>query len=271
MISFPPCKINLGLSVLRKRSDGYHDIETCFYPVPFTDIVEVVRSAEFGLTLSGEQVPGHDTDNLCVRAYELINRDFSIGPVRIHLHKVIPAGAGLGGGSSDAAHTLILLDRVFSLGLEPDRLFNYASLLGSDCPFFLEDTPKIGEEKGYRLKPIRLSLDGRFLVILKPPIQVETATAYRGITPNMPETSCGKVVSGMPIEQWRNNLKNDFEKTIFVLYPQIAHIKTTLYESGASYASMTGSGSGVYAIFDSGVDLPDSLRPYLVWSGYLSL
>jgi 4-diphosphocytidyl-2-C-methyl-D-erythritol kinase len=233
VVAFPNCKINLGLNVLRKRIDNFHDIETCFYPIPWTDILEVVPSDHFEFTLSGNAIPGDD--NLCVKAYELLKTP----PAKIHLHKIIPTGAGLGGGSSDAAWTLRLLNEVFQLKLTKDELRRYASQLGSDCPFFIDDVPMIGKGRGEILTEAPAVLKGKFIVIITPPVHVSTAEAYAGIVPKE---------SKLDLENIRS-LKNDFEESIFRKYPVIKSVKDDLLKAGAEYASMSGSGSAVFGIF----------------------
>ncbi len=239
MIAFPPCKINLGLNVLRKRNDGYHDIETCFYPILWTDILEVIPSDKFEFTVSGNVIPGDD--NLCIKAYQLLKPP----PAKIHLHKIIPTGAGLGGGSSDAAWTLRLLNDVFLLGLSKDQLKSVASQIGSDCAFFIEDGPMIGSGRGEILSPANISMKGKFIVIVKPEIHVSTAEAYAGIVPKESKLDLTKI----------NSLKNDFEESVFKKHPLIQSIKQQLYNAGAEYASMSGSGSAVYGIFNSPPDI----------------
>jgi 4-diphosphocytidyl-2-C-methyl-D-erythritol kinase len=271
MIAFPPCKINLGLNVIRKRDDGYHDIETVFCPVPWTDALEVIRSESFRFTLSGLPIAGTPEDNLCVKAYKLLQEKHGIGPVSMHLHKVIPMGAGLGGGSSDAAHTLRLLDTVFDLKLEVNELSYYASLLGSDCPFFIRGKPAIGKRRGELLSDIHLSLGNKFIVIVVPDVHVSTAMAYQGVVSSTPERAGSKVVAEVPLNQWKHYLSNDFEKSVMQAYPVIGRIKMTLYDSGALYAAMSGSGSAVYGIFDRPVELPRSLSRFRHWSGFLSM
>lgn len=271
MITFPPCKINLGLNVIRKRADGYHDIETVFCPVPWTDALEVVRSESFSFTVSGLPVTGAPADNLCVRAYELLKERHGIGPVSMHLHKVIPMGAGLGGGSSDAAHTLNLLDAVFELNLKVDDLLHYASLLGSDCPFFIHGKPAIGKGRGELLNEIELPLANKFLVVVVPDVHVSTTTAYAGVEPAVPERPCGEVVSEVPLSQWKHYLINDFERSVIQAFPVIGKVKMMLYDSGAVYAAMSGSGSAVYGIFDRPVVLPGVLSHYTHWTGFLSV
>lgn len=267
MLAFPPCKINLGLSIIGRRADGYHDIETCFYPVPWTDILEIVVSDKFDFTLSGRPVPGGVADNLCVRAYELIAKDFDIGPVKMHLHKCIPMGAGLGGGSSDAAHTLRLLSEVFNLNLRDDTLRRYASALGSDCAFFVSGKPARGMGRGDQLTEVDVTLGDKFMVIVAPDIHISTAAAYADVVPGPPTAPCARVVSGMPVHEWKDHLKNDFETPLFRKHPEIARIKKVLYDAGARYAAMSGSGAAVFGIFDQSVPLPDELQQYYSWHG----
>jgi 4-diphosphocytidyl-2-C-methyl-D-erythritol kinase len=238
VVAFPNCKINLGLNVIRRRSDGYHDIETIFYPVPWTDILEVIPSDKFEFTVTGNVIPGKEDDNLCVRAHKIMNAP----PAKIHLHKIIPTGAGLGGGSSDAAWTLRLLNEVFDLKHSREELRSYAAQLGSDCAFFIDDVPKIGSGRGEILKDTSLSLKGKFIVIIKPGIHVSTAEAYAGVVPKE---------SKLDVEDM-STWKNDFEESVFEKYPLIRKIKEELYKHGAEYASMSGSGSSVFGIFDGG-------------------
>lgn len=267
MIAFPPCKINLGLNILRRRADGYHDIETCFYPVPWTDILEIIRSDTFDFAVSGLPVPGPVADNLCVRAYEILEKDLKIGPVKMHLHKTIPMGAGLGGGSSDAAHVLRLLNELFMVNLGNERLKEYASLLGSDCAFFISGKPAFATGRGEQLQELTVDLENEFLVIIAPEIHVATAAAYANVTPGRPDIPCNRIVSEMPVSEWKNNLRNDFEASVFRQHPIIDHIKQSLYHAGASYAGMSGSGAAVFGIFDQPVELPKELTQYKSWSG----
>ena len=242
MVAFPPCKINLGLNIIRRRDDGYHDIETCFYPVPWTDILEIIPSNEFSFNATGNAIPGNGDDNLCIRAWQLLKTP----PVKIHLHKIIPIGAGLGGGSSDAAWTLRLLNDAFQLGLKKEELRHYASQLGSDCAFFIDDIPMMGTGRGEMLRKADISLNGKFIVIVKPDVHVSTAQAYAGIIPK----EGGRTAEQIPIEEWKIHLKNDFESTV----PDKLSLKQRFYDLGALYASMSGSGSAVYGIFSKRVD-----------------
>ena len=267
MVSFPPCKINLGLNILSKRPDGYHNLETCFYPIPWTDILEVIPADRFAFTQTGHPVPGKEEDNLCIKAYELLRDEHRLPPVKIHLHKIIPMGAGLGGGSSDAAHTLRLLNTVFHLQQSPAQLAGYAAKLGSDCAFFTQDQPMLGEGKGELLSVTPISLQKKFIVLVKPDIHVSTAEAYAGITPRQPEQSLRALLTGYPMEEWRHWIKNDFEGTVFEKHPALQSIKEKLYASGALYASMSGSGAALFGIFDKPVDLRGSFPDMMVWSG----
>jgi len=267
MVSFPPCKINLGLQIINKRADGYHDLETCFYPVPWTDILEVIKSNSFDFTSSGDLIPGSPEDNLCVKAYELLRKNFNLPSVKIHLHKIIPTGAGLGGGSSDGAYTLRILNSVFDLQLSQDRLMYYAAQLGSDCSFFVQDNPMIGSGRGEVLAQKGDVLKGKYLALVKPGIHVSTAEAYSGIQPKKPVHSIDFLLQ-QPVEKWKFLLKNDFEETVFGKFPEIKEIKDRLYAQGALYASMSGTGSAVFGIFDSEIGLSD-FHGMTKWSGLL--
>ncbi|MCU0418119.1 MAG: 4-(cytidine 5'-diphospho)-2-C-methyl-D-erythritol kinase [Cyclobacteriaceae bacterium] len=266
MIAFPPCKINLGLHVLRKRPDGYHDLDTVFYPVPWTDVLEIIRADHFAFTASGEAIPGAERDNLCVRAYQLLSEDYDLPPVHIHLHKIIPTGAGLGGGSSDAAHTLRLLNRLFALTLSDVQLQRYAAALGSDCAFFIGDSPQRGQGRGEVLTPTDSVLKGKYLVLVKPAIHVSTAEAYRGVKPTEARPSVAEVLA-QPLARWRETLVNDFERSVFETHPAIAALKQQMYDAGAVYAAMSGSGASVFGVFD---EMPRAARydpEARVWTG----
>jgi len=265
MVTFPPCKINLGLGVIRKREDKYHDIETCFYPIPLTDVLEVLPATTVSFEISGNAIPGDASDNLCLKAYRLLQKDFDLPPVKIFLHKVIPSGAGLGGGSSDGAHTLRLLNEVFGLRLSAEKLKEYALQLGSDCPFFIEDRPMLGSGRGEELKPVSVDLSGKFIVLVKPDVHVSTAEAYGGVTPAVPQMPVKDILQKRVVD-WKDVLKNDFETSVFAKYPQIGAIKEKFYQHGALYASMSGSGSAVFGIFEKPVDLKTSFPNDFFWS-----
>lgn len=270
MVVFPPCKINLGLQVVARRTDGYHDLITCFYPVPWCDILEIIPSDTFSFTATGIPIPPGDKQNLCVLAYELLKKDFNLSPVAIHLHKIIPMGAGLGGGSSDAAYTLIALNEIFHLELSNDALAKYASQLGSDCAFFTQTQPKLGKGRGEILEDINTNLKGKFLVIVKPDVHVSTAEAYSGVRPALPEIDLREVLEKDSVDKWTGVITNDFEKSVFEKYPVISGVKKSLYEAGAAFAGMSGSGSAVFGIFASQPSLKDKFPGMLYWSGCLN-
>lgn len=269
MIAFPHGKINLGLQVNSKRPDRYHELDTCFYPIPWTDILEIIPASEFSFTVSGIAIPGDQTENLCIRAYELLKSDFDFRPVKIHLHKIIPTGAGLGGGSSDASFTLRLLNDMLDLGLSVSSLKEYAVKLGSDCAFFLEDGPKIASGRGDVLNEIKINLRGLQICIVLPPQRIATKDAYRWIQPKAHATNIQEVIENFPLSKWNELLVNDFESSIFNRYPEIKSIKDTLYQSGAIYSSMSGSGSAVYGLFESKINLENKFPGCTYWKGTL--
>jgi len=266
MVAFPGCKINLGLHILNRRPDGYHDIETVFYPLPWSDLLEFLPAKSFSFSTTGLDIPGQVSDNLCWRAYQLLQRDFSLPPVQGHLHKVVPMGAGLGGGSADGAHALRLLNELFSLGLSTEQLSNYARQLGSDCAYFLLNAPALGVERGDVLTPIVVSLAGYHVVVVKPSLHVATAEAYADIKPKSPIEPLTATVA-RPVHEWREFLVNDFEATVFTRHPALADLKARLYAQGAVYASMTGSGSAVFGLFRQ--PLPATADLPVSWSGTL--
>lgn len=262
MITYPNAKINLGLNIVEKRPDGYHNLETIFYPINLQDALEVTLlegEKEYELTLSGTPIEGNPEDNLVVKAYRLLKEDYPhIAPVDIHMYKHIPTGAGLGGGSADAAFMIKLLNDKFNLGLSIEEMENYAARLGADCAFFIQNKPVFASGIGNIFEPIQLSLKGFFLVLVKPDIFVSTKDAFSLITPKMPVQSLKEIVR-MPVETWRATMKNDFENSVFKKFPEIAAIKDKLYDMGAIYASMSGSGSSVYGIFREQVEFVDEV------------
>jgi len=261
VIVFPNCKINLGLRILSKRTDGYHDLETVFYPLSFYDALEVIpdevkdlNASRVLFSNSGLSINGNTNDNLCIKAYNLLKKDFpQLAGIQMHLHKAIPSGAGLGGGSADAAFTLKLLNEKFNLALSTDQLINYALQLGSDCPFFIINKPCFATGRGEILEPATIDLSAYKFIIINPGIHISTTNAFSGITPALPAKSVKEIIQ-QPIETWKNELINDFEKTIFSQHPEIAMIKKKLYDDGALYSSMSGSGSTVYGIFEKDND-----------------
>jgi 4-diphosphocytidyl-2-C-methyl-D-erythritol kinase len=254
MICFPSCKINLGLRITQKRADGFHALETVFYPITLRDALEIIiepetSAAPITFTSSGLAINGDPSDNLCYKAYFLLKKDYpSIPNVKMHLHKTIPMGAGLGGGSADGAFTLVALNQLFNLQIPEQALLDYALQLGSDCPFFIINTPAFATGRGEILKPINLYLDGYSIVIVNPGIAISTKLAFSLITPKVPDTNMEAIICE-PVTSWKEKLINDFEQPIFNSFPELANIKETLYQKGAVYASMTGTGSTVYGIF----------------------
>ncbi len=258
MITFPNAKINIGLSVTEKRPDGYHNLETLFYPTKLCDVLEILDNKDshedFSWSQSGIQIDSTPEENLCIKALKLLKKDYQLAPVKIHLHKVIPFGAGLGGGSSDAASTLTMLNKIFRLSLSQQQLLDYAVQIGADCPFFILNEPCIASGIGEILTPYPINLKDKFLVLVKPDISIPTPEAYRGVKPQMPEISLMQKLSS-PLKEWKNTINNDFEKSVIPNHPQIEKIKTKLYDSGAEYACMTGSGAAVFGIFDQEVSI----------------
>lgn len=250
MISFPNAKINLGLHITAKRKDGYHDIESCMIPIPLFDALEmVVNTKKTTFESTGLAIPGDIKDNLILKAYQLLKKDFpNLPELTIHLHKNIPMGAGLGGGSADAAFALNLMNNLFDLILDDFFLEEYAAQLGSDCAFFIENTPKIATGRGEVLEPIEIDLTGNHLVLINPGIHIGTKEAYAGVTPSAPKVKLKEVLANK--SRWKKELVNDFEASIFPNHPEIEAIKNTLYENGAYYAAMSGSGSSVFGLFD---------------------
>lgn len=256
MITFPIAKINLGLNVVERRPDGYHNLETVFFPVQLKDALEVqVMDEAFpspydcDLKVTNIDIEGDEQRNLVVRAYNLLKQDFPQMPrVHAHLYKAIPTQAGMGGGSSDCAAMLLLLNDMFSLGLTQQQLIDYAAKLGADCPIFILNRPAYAEGIGERLQTIDLSLKGYFLAVVRPNIPVPTKEAFSRIVPHKPAKNCLEVVR-QPIETWREELVNDFEESVFALHPEIGALKQRLYKLGAAYAAMSGSGSALFGIF----------------------
>jgi 4-diphosphocytidyl-2-C-methyl-D-erythritol kinase len=249
MIQFPNCKINLGLSILAKRPDGFHELETVFYPLAVSDALEILPSDSLKLTQTGIAVPGDPAQNLCLKAYDLLKKDFPQLPaVQIHLHKNIPMGAGLGGGSSDGTSALLILNQQFSLGLNDLQLIHYASQLGSDCPFFVYNKACHATGRGEILTPIELDLSHYQFLLVHPGKHISTAWAFQQLKPNSKSESIQSIIQ-QPISEWKGLLINDFEAPVFNAEPVLQTIKEQLYQLGAIYASMSGSGSSLFGIF----------------------
>lgn len=228
----------------------------------------MIKAESFSFSQSGVAVPGAIESNLCVKAYQLLKQPFDLPAVQMHLHKVIPTGAGLGGGSADAAFTIRALNSLFELNLSIDQQHEYAAILGSDCAFFIQDKPRIGRSRGEELSASGVSLSGKYLVLVKPDIHISTAEAYAGATPKLPPNLLEDVLS-LPVTEWKGKLHNDFEPSVFARHPLLAEIKQTLYNNGAVYACMSGSGATVFGIFDQAVDLKHTFSDHTYWAGWL--
>jgi 4-diphosphocytidyl-2C-methyl-D-erythritol kinase len=256
MMIFPLAKVNLGLNVVERRADGYHNLQTVFYPVGIKDALEITRmddafpsAVDCDIKVTNIAIEGDEQRNLVVKAYNLLKKDFPALPrLHAHLYKGIPTQAGMGGGSSDASAMLVLLNEVFSLGLSEQQLINYAAQLGADCAFFIMNRPAYAEGIGERLTPIELSLKGWFMAVVRPDIPVPTKEAFARITPHMPQKCCKDIVM-QPVETWKDELVNDFEQSVFAVHPELETIKQKLYEEGAVYAAMSGSGSALFGLF----------------------
>ena len=264
MVTFPIAKINLGLNVVEKRLDGYHNLQTVFYPVPIMDALEIAPMSEgfpsdvdCDLKVTNIHIEGDEQRNLVVRAYQLLKKDFpSLPRIHTHLWKGIPTQAGMGGGSSDCAYMIRLLNETFDLQLTNEQMQQYAAQLGADCAFFIESVPCYAEGIGEQLEPISLDLSGWYIGVVRPDIPVPTKEAFSRIHPHDPSLNCREVVM-QPVETWRDNLINDFEESVFALHPEIGAVKEQLYKMGATYAAMSGSGSALFGLFK---EEPDGLR-----------
>lgn len=277
MITFPIAKINLGLNVVEKRPDGYHNLETVFYPVQIKDALEIFKmddtfpsSVDCDLKVTNIHIDDDEQKNLVVRAYQLLKEDFpSLPRIHAHLYKGIPTQAGMGGGSSDCGFMITLLNQQFSLGLSDQQMIDYAARLGADCAFFILNKPCYAEGIGEILQPIALDLKGWFLAVVRPNIPVSTREAFSLIQPKYPAQNCKDIVM-QPVETWRDLLTNDFEKSVFTIHPEIGAIKQRLYDLGAVYAAMSGSGSSLFGLFREPVNL-DSFKSEGTFTAYLPL
>lgn len=274
MIVYPNCKINIGLRILHKRADGYHNIESVFYPVPLTDILEIrpqhpPQENQISFKSTGIEIPGETQENICVKAYQLINQDYALPAIDVHLHKQIPIGAGLGGGSADAAFFIKALNEFEELNLSFGEMHHYAKQIGSDCSFFINNKPALALQKGEVLEPVDLSLKGMHLVIVYPDLHISTAMAYSSVVPDAEGPSIEELIKN-PIHTWKDQIVNAFEAGITKQFPVIGEIKNQLYALGAQYASMTGSGSAVYGIFESKPSLINNFSNFTVFETQLN-
>lgn len=268
MVLFPNAKINVGLSLIKKRDDGFHALETCFFHIPWSDILEISPSTSFKFSTSGLSISGEISTNLCYKAFMTLSENFNIPNVHIHLHKIIPMGAGLGGGSSDAAFTLLGLRDLFELPLTNQDLVPYAQKLGSDCAFFLSKQAQYGTGKGDLLTPIPTSLSGLYAIVLYPNFGISTQKAYSGVLTNPSSGHLPELLLN-PIETWKDHVSNDFEKTLFHEYPILGRLKEDMYDLGAVYAAMSGSGSTIFGLFKKEVSPKDSWANFIKWEGFI--
>ena len=257
MISFPNCKINLGLHITAKRQDGFHDLQTIFFPLPYKDVLEFRETKEeTSLKLTGIDIPV-DASNLCLKAFQLLKNDYpEVKDLEMHLHKAIPIGAGLGGGSADGAFALKMINNYFNLNISTEKLIMYSLELGSDCPFFILNKPCLATGRGEILQPIEVGLSGYTIVVLNTGIHINTGWAFKNIQPKPVTHSLIDIIQ-QPIKNWKDFLLNDFEKPVFINHPELADIKQMLYHKGALYASMSGSGSTIFGIFLNDIDDED--------------
>jgi len=268
MLVFPNAKINIGLNIVEKRPDGFHNIESCFYPVGWSDALEITLADTLSFHSSGIEIPGNDLDNLCIKAYKILAEDYKLPAVTIHLLKAIPIGAGLGGGSADAAFMIYALNEQFNLKISLKKQLDYARRLGSDCAFFIINKPVYCFQKGDHFEDIDLKLAGKWIVLINPGVHISTPEAYAGVIPAVPESDLRDLLKE-PVLSWKNTIKNDFETTLFPKYPLLKTIKEDLYNLGATYAAMSGSGSTLYGIFENEIDLTSRFKDFNIWQGLL--
>lgn len=248
MIVFPNAKINIGLNITEKRADGFHNLETVFFPVGWQDVLEFVIADKVQFSTSGLNISCDQESNLVVKAYRLLQKEYGLPSLKIHLHKEIPFGAGLGGGSSDGAFMLSMLNQYFGLNIPNEELEMYASNLGSDCPFFIRNKPVFASGRGEIMEPVHIDLNGWTILLVKPPVEVSTGKAFQLVVPQKPANSI-KTLIQLPVHDWRNQIINQFELSVFQQYPEVERVKQSLYDMGAIYASMSGSGSCVFGLF----------------------
>jgi 4-diphosphocytidyl-2-C-methyl-D-erythritol kinase len=273
MITYPGCKINLGLNITHKLNNEYHAIESVFVPVSLSDILEVIVTSELENTqffYGGIPIPGNSTNNIIKKAYELLNKKYSLPPLKVQLHKIVPMGAGLGGGSADGSAMLVLLNDLFNLDISKTELIKMAGELGADCPFFIDNKPALVTGSGDKIENINPGLSGKKILLIYPNIHVDTGKAFLNIRPRMPDESIASVIQNFPVSEWKNKLNNDFEPYVFKTYPEIGKIKKTLYKMGATYASLSGSGSTVYGIFEDQIPtISIELKKHFNYAGHL--
>lgn len=262
MVTFPNAKINLGLSITGKLPNGYHSIESCLFPIPWCDVLEFVPTKRTSFSSTGITIPGSEKDNLILKAYKLLRRDFPLPELNIHLHKIIPMGAGLGGGSADASFMLKMLNLECQLFLDNSVLEDYAAQLGSDCPFFIQNKPAIATGSGTDLEVFDFDLSGMWILLIKPDVHISTQEAYANVSPKANKVNLKSLLKSKNFKLWRKKLVNDFEASIFPSHPLLAEIKEALYKNGAEYAAMSGSGSTLFGIYTSKPEILPEFEKY---------
>jgi 4-diphosphocytidyl-2-C-methyl-D-erythritol kinase len=271
MVVFPNAKINIGLNVTSRRNDGFHNIASVFYPVGWKDVLELLPGTSLGFCASGIEIGGEISDNLCMKIYSRLQKEFQLPPVQIHLHKNIPVGAGLGGGSADAAFAVKMMNKMFSLGFKEGTMIDIVKDFGSDCAFFIKNVPVFVSGKGDQMAEVNINLKGMHLLIVYPDLFISTREAYEGIIPLQRDVSVAEIIK-LPVHQWKDLLKNDFEDALFIKYPLLMSLKAQLYSMNAVYASMSGSGSSMYAIFESDPLIKGAFpSTYRVWKEKLAI
>lgn len=271
MLCFPNAKINLGLNIIEKRPDGFHNIETVFHPIPLCDALEIAESdtsEQYEFTSSGIPIDIDPSENIVIKAFDLIASNFKIPSTAIHLHKNIPFGAGLGGGSADAAYMIKMLNDFYKLRMNFQQMEKYAVQIGSDCPVFIKNQPVFAEGKGEVFSSTQLNLSGYHIVLIKPDIHISTPEAYSGVNPIKPQKSLKELIN-LPLVEWKENIFNDFEDSIFPNHPELKTLKEELYELGAIYAAMSGSGSSMFGIFKEEPNIKESWKKHFTWSSKL--
>ncbi|WP_309980571.1 MULTISPECIES: 4-(cytidine 5'-diphospho)-2-C-methyl-D-erythritol kinase [Dyadobacter] len=268
MLVFPNAKINIGLNIVEKRPDGFHNIESCFYPVGWSDALEITLAEQFSFHSDGIAIPGNANDNLCAKAYEMLRTDFDLPAVKIHLLKTVPIGAGLGGGSADAAFTIKALNQLFDLGISIEEQEKYARLIGSDCAFFIRNKPVYCFEKGDQFDAIDIHISGKWIVLVNPGIHISTIEAYSGVVAKRSTENLRNILRE-PISAWKGRVTNDFEATLFKKYRSLEEIKEKLYGLGAEYAAMSGSGSTLFGIFGQEQNVKEHFPDFRLWQGFL--
>ena len=272
MIKFPGSKINLSLAITGKQANGFHTIESVFIPINLSDILEIIpinKNEKPDFNYSGLAIPGMTENNLIFKAFKILSDRYNLAAIKVELHKIVPMGAGLGGGSADASAMLLILNQLFDLKIGYDELAKLAAALGADCPFFIHNKPSYVTGIGEKINSINLDLSGKFLMVIYPQIHINTREAFANIKIRKTAGDLLNILDTIPINKWKNHIFNDFEPYVFSVFPEIAEIKSELYRAGADYASLSGSGSAVYAFFENEITIPEKLKPYFVYTQFL--